>query len=562
MTTKTFFCLLASLLLLTNCGNLAMQQRLDAVEARMQDQPDSALALLRTIDTTKLYSRALQARYALLHATALDKNWIDTTDIGVVMPAVRYYESHKPVVNRARPWYYLGRIQYNGRNYDEAIISFTRAKTYAEELDDDRFKALIYQAISDTYSNTYIFEEALKYAQKAYSYALAYGDTSLANASSFNIAKLHNNLQDYRTADSLYFILAQTENLHSQTKAAVLANYAALLTWYKQDYEKALSLFDKALSFEYGFESYNLWGAYAYCLYLTGNTDKSETIFRSLENAGLQNNYVYLAWKGKIAMHEKEYQTALAFLGKSAQEQTNGVRELLRQSAVKAQRDYLTEQNDTLQKENRQQKTINILLIIAILTSVIAVFVIVLRYREHTRQKNQQLMEAAQDLVEQRQIVKDLSSEIDKTARKQELLRQEHFYLNQENFRELSDLCNTYYKTEGRSSQAYSVCGEVRGLLKNLGLGAERYTALEQRVNEQFDHIMEHFRAEYPGHREQYFQTVCYLFAGFKIRTVALLLHLSEQDVYQVRWRLKKEVESTPTPHQSDFLTLLNGPAK
>lgn len=562
MTTKTFFCLLASLLLLTNCGNLAMQQRLDAVEACMQDQPDSALALLRTIDTTKLYSRALQARYALLHATALDKNWIDTTDIGVVMPAVRYYESHKPVVNRARPWYYLGRIQYNGRNYDEAIISFTRAKTYAEELDDDRFKALIYQAISDTYSNTYIFEEALKYAQRAYNYVLRIHDTIQTNTSLFSIAVLHNNLKNYVEADSIFTQLLLSDKISPYTRPMILECCAQFSVSYEKNYDKAVTLFDEALSLKDEFSSYNFWGAYAYSLYQTGDLKKSEQIFKKMEEAGLADQFVYQIWKSRIEQLKGDYHTAFDLLEKSMQEQTEGVMKLLRQSTVKAQRDYVTLQNDTLQKENRQQKTINILLIIAILTSVIAVFVIVLRYREHTRQKNQQLMEAAQDLVEQRQIVKDLSSEIDKTARKQELLRQEHFYLNQENFRELSDLCNTYYKTEGRSSQAYSVCGEVRGLLKNLGLGAKRYSALEQRVNEQFDHIMEHFRAEYPGHREQYFQTVCYLFAGFKIRTVALLLHLSEQDVYQVRWRLKKEVESTPTPHQSDFLTLLNGPAK
>lgn len=539
-----------------------MQQRLDAVEACMQDQPDSALALLRTIDTTKLYSRALQARYALLHATALDKNWIDTTDIGVVMPAVRYYESHKPVVNRARPWYYLGRIQYNGRNYDEAIISFTRAKTYAEELDDDRFKALIYQAISDTYSNTYIFEEALKYAQRAYNYVLRIHDTIQTNTSLFSIAVLHNNLKNYAEADSIFTQLLLSDKISPYTRPMILECCAQFSVSYEKNYDKAVTLFDEALSLKDEFSSYNFWGAYAYSLYQTGDLKKSEQIFKKMEEAGLADQFVYQIWKSRIEQLKGDYHTAFDLLEKSMQEQTEGVMKLLRQSTVKAQRDYVTLQNDTLQKENRQQKTINILLIIAILTSVIAVFVIVLRYREHTRQKNQQLMEAAQDLVEQRQIVKDLSSEIDKTARKQELLRQEHFYLNQENFRELSDLCNTYYKTEGRSSQAYSVCGEVRGLLKNLGLGAERYSALEQRVNEQFDHIMEHFRAEYPGHREQYFQTVCYLFAGFKIRTVALLLHLSEQDVYQVRWRLKKEVESTPTPHQSDFLTLLNGPAK
>lgn len=142
-------------------------------------------------------------------------------------------------------------------------------------------------------------------------------------------------------------------------------------------------------------------------------------------------------------------------------------------------------------------------------------------------------MEAAQELIEQRQAISALSAEIDNTARQQAQLRQDFFHINQESFKELSDLCNTYFKTEGRSSQANSVCAEVRGLMKELGIGEQQYPSLERRINEQFDHVMDHFRSEHPGHREQFFQTACYLFAGFKTRTIALLLRLSEQDVYQ-----------------------------
>ena len=102
------------------------------VESYIQKCPDSALAVLRAIDTTTLNSRRLQAHYALLHAMALDKNWIDTIDENVVMPAVAYYNRHRPLSRRAKPYYYLGRIQYNGGRYDEAILSFTRAGEYAE----------------------------------------------------------------------------------------------------------------------------------------------------------------------------------------------------------------------------------------------------------------------------------------------------------------------------------------------------------------------------------------------------------------------------------------------
>lgn len=110
-------------------------------------------------------------------------------------------------------------------------------------------------------------------------------------------------------------------------------------------------------------------------------------------------------------------------------------------------------------------------------------------------------------------------------------LKLEYIHLGQENYKALSDLCNTYYRTEGRTSQANAVCGEVRGYLKTLGVGENRYPALEQRVNEQFGDIMKHFRQEHPNHREPFYQTACYLFAGFKSRTIALILNQDEQNL-------------------------------
>ena len=535
---------------------------LDAAAACIDARPDSALTIIRAIDTTRLGSRALCARYALLHAIALDKNWIDTTDVGVVMPAVAYYERHKPLTARAKPWYYLGRIQYNGRNYDEAIISFIRAKEYAENLDDNRFKALVCQAISDTYSRTYLFEESLKYAETAYNYVRQLNDTSLVNASLFTIASLHNNLEDVATADSLFNILLNKEDLDPHLKPAILAGYAQLTATCEKDYEKSVTLFKQALSLGKGFSSYNTWGAYAYSLYRTGQLEKSAAILKDMVNAGLEDQYVYLIWKSRIKEQEENYKQAYFLLEKATEEQTDGFMKLLRQSTIKAQRDYFTLQNDTLKRENSLRRWINLLLVFSILTSSILAYFLIRRYHDNILRKNQQLIAAAQELVEQREAIQNLSAEIDNTKHKQAHLRQDFFHLSQESFKELSDLCNTYYKTEGKPSQIHSVYGEVRGLLKNIGISEDQYPAFEKRVNEAFDHVMEHFRAEHPDHRETYFQTACYLFAGFKTRTIAILLHREEKDIYQARWRLKKEVESTPTPHQNDFKLLLDGPEK
>lgn len=59
---------------------------------------------------------------------ALDKNWIDTTDVSVVMPAVEYYEKHGTADQKLKSLLYLGRIQYFNNRPDSAIISYMKAE--------------------------------------------------------------------------------------------------------------------------------------------------------------------------------------------------------------------------------------------------------------------------------------------------------------------------------------------------------------------------------------------------------------------------------------------------
>ena len=555
--------ILSIAVLLAGCGNRDIRSRLDMAESYMQTRPDSALAIIRSIDTTSLGTQSLKARYALLHAIALDKNWIDTTDVGVVMPAIIWYDHHKPLTNRAKPWYYLGRIQYNGHHYDEAILSFTRAREYATSLGDNRFKALVCQAIADTYNNSYLFEEALMYSQEAYNYCLAAGDTLLANAVLYNIARQHNNLQDYQAADSLYLRILTSNKINQNSLPSILADYALLNVTYHQNYSEAFDLFTKARSINPSLPGIQYWGAYAYCLFKTNHARQSEAVFNQLEELGLQDNYIYVFWKSKIKEQEKDFESAYSLLENSSLKQTEGLRIILRQSTVKAQRDFYSLQNEMLTKETLLRRWVNYLLVVSILAFAFIIFLVVRRLQERVKQNNMELMKTVQELVEQNQnyelAVNDLSSKLTEASLRQAGLRQEFFHLSQDSFKRLSDLCNIYYKTEGRSSQDNSVCAEVRGLLKSLGIGEKQSSMLEHKINEQFDRIMAHLRTEHPNHRELFFQTACYLFAGFKIRTIALLLHMSEQDVYQTKWRLKKEVESIHTPHQIDFLTLLDG---
>ncbi|MBR4351735.1 MAG: hypothetical protein IKQ01_01540 [Bacteroidales bacterium] len=558
-----------ALALLASCASRYTTATLNDVETYIQARPDSALATIRTIDTTTLTTRKLRAHYALLHAMALDKNWIDTTDVNVVMPAVTYYDKHTPYFYRAKPYYYLGRIQYNGGNYADAIISFMRAEEYSAKLDDPRFKSLIFQAMGDTYGATYLFEEALSFSEESYLLCQQISDTLLASSSLYRIAQNYNNLKQFSKADSLYSSIIRDRAVAPQLYPRVLADEALLCVSEWADYEKAVSLYQAALKHEKGLNSISHWGAYAFALARIGEYDQSDIIFNALEQSGYGKEYAFLVWKSRRERLFGNASVAYDLLETSIAVQDDGVRSVLRQSTLKAQRDFFKIQHLYEQEHHNRKRQILLFVILLLAAMLIIAYLLVKNLKHGLLQKNQELMETVQDMLNERRIKDSLSEKLKMVSDENTFLegrlssiKHEYYSANQDTFKELGSLLSVYIKTEGNKSQAESVCGEVRGFIKKLGIDEDKYADLEKRVNNYFDNVMDHLRQELPNHKETFYRTACYLFAGFPIRMIELVLKRDKWDIYKVRSRIKAEAASLNASHQDDFLLLLGGVAR
>ncbi len=98
---------LALTLMLTACNSTPEHNKmLDRVDSIIEAHPDSALAIIQSIDPLTLRSDADKARYSVLHAMALDKNYIDTTDLSVIRPAIDYYRANGTPDQKLRSYYY------------------------------------------------------------------------------------------------------------------------------------------------------------------------------------------------------------------------------------------------------------------------------------------------------------------------------------------------------------------------------------------------------------------------------------------------------------------------
>ena len=156
----------------------AVMAELDRAEAVMEEYPDSALALLDTLDRSCLVTREARARHALLYSQALDKNYIDLSTDSIISPAVKYYKKHGSPDYRLMTQYYLGRIYQNAGDNESAMRCFVQAERYVPECSDAGMAARLYTAMTAIYYSVYQFEKALTASVNAADYYLSDADTN------------------------------------------------------------------------------------------------------------------------------------------------------------------------------------------------------------------------------------------------------------------------------------------------------------------------------------------------------------------------------------------------
>ena len=170
----------------------------------MDTYPDSALQLLKTIDSKHLVTKEGKARYALLYSQALDKNYIDVTNDSLINIAVDYYKEksgHKYYSMLSH--YYKARVEYNRKSYSQSIVTAAIAEKLAQEIEDYFYLGLIYQCLSQNYKLAYNSVLQLRYIKMAYKSLKRAGRDNHAQYCLMNIAKAYVSNRDFKNAISI-----------------------------------------------------------------------------------------------------------------------------------------------------------------------------------------------------------------------------------------------------------------------------------------------------------------------------------------------------------------------
>lgn len=148
------FCPLGALLLclLVSCSNRYVDNVLARAEKMMaRGAPDSAWTCLNTLQPEQIRERNLRARLSLDRAMALDKSYVDTCDLSILTPALRYYKWPFHSRERYLTAYYQGRILENGNQDEDALRAFAQAGILAARSGDSLYMVRICAAKARVY---------------------------------------------------------------------------------------------------------------------------------------------------------------------------------------------------------------------------------------------------------------------------------------------------------------------------------------------------------------------------------------------------------------------------
>lgn len=551
--------------LFISCDNRQTKALLQDVETYIQERPDSALRVLRKVDSLTLNTKALRARYSVLFAMALDKNYIDTTALSILEPTVAYYERFGSPKDKMLSYYYLGRIYANRKDYPNAVIFYSQALRESSE-DDYYHRGLIYAASADAYNASFNDEEELRNTILAYECFEKIGDKDL-DLSLYKVAQAYHNNERFDVADSLYSLVYSGKDSTSRLALYAMEDLVSNdLYQEKPDVERDLGLLEYVAEHR-GNLSLESYYEYAYLLLLAGKESEAENILSQLSNR--ETNGKTMEIRYRIAECKGQYEEALALLKSMLSHQNDVVKKKLAQSVFKAQSDYYRLTAEVSEQKSTIANQRSIIILIAGLMIVGLLYIAFMKRkialsREKERltqavEESERLLEtvrnrANEEKSEREKDILDLKSRNEREQDKIKDLREMYVALYQKRFSEIGKYydASSSYRLESIKEKAYhDVISSTQALFEEIASGSEGQKKFEARINADLDDIVSKIRSDFPKLKDDDIRFICYLIVGFDTSTISFLMDITKENVRVKKHRLREKLNGYSGPNEN-----------
>lgn len=544
---KRLFYSILLICLVTSCSIRDVRNQLNDVESYIAERPDSALAIIESIDSKVLRTKGLQAHHALLHAMALDKNYIDVKDDSLALTAVRYYQKHGHKKYLARARYYLALSYYYDRQYNKSIIELSKAEPIATKY-DSLYLGFVKVLQADIHNINYNYVQELSCLEEALNIYTKIQASYYMDIAKLRIAQsyISNDRRDEAQVIFKDYLSRQTSiNIRN---AQSYGDYAFLMgTCNNPDFNASSSLFEAVATFENGmFMTYQDYWAWAHSLSRIGETTKSQRLVKDLKQVDSSGTAFYFMYL--IAKNERRYKEALECLENFTEQNNSEVVQVLKQSVSTTQRDYYHSQYEV---SDYKAKNRLLVIIIILITTTMAAFITVLlanRYRKKKEFEKEEYIRYAEEVNRQlKELQKDSYTSLQKR----------YVSMYKSRYETLRALYERYTMSDGRTDADKIMYREVTRLIDELRHDIKDSKVLERMLDDDLDGLLSTLRNEIPDLTRKDHTLIGYLALGFDVVMISHFMDCSPNSIYIRKSRLKKAIEDSGAEHKDVFLEII-----
>ena len=541
MKSRTLLLVFAISVILQGCGVREVKHLLCDVESFIYERPDSALAILDTMDRSSLSTPGLRAHHALLHAMALDKNYIDVTDDSLARIAVDYYSKHGPKKYEARSRYYLGLSYYYREDYNNAIIEFTKAESPALE-SDSLYLGMLKVVQADTYAKTYNVIEEYNYLLQAHDIFKALGNSYYYQAVMLRLSQTYSNNGDDGKAEEIIEELLSISTYDNLISSALVSYAFINVSKSTPDLRLADEIYRRNYN-DYQGDNMTVqhYWAWAYSLASTGKESEAQSIINQLEDNTVHSSY----WKYLISKSKGDISTSFNYLETYLNLKNKTVSSALKQSLARSQRDYYESQYDIAEYRANNADLRTVIIIVSFLLIIVLIILIFLRYIRRQREVKESYL----------RYLNEIKRQLDESANESyPELKRKYMQLYKSKYDTIGMLYEQLANTRGLINASDSVYRKVVDIVGEFEEDYQSREKFESMLDDDFDGIMTNLRNEMPDLKEADYVVFRLLVAGFDATVISHLLHTSINTVYIRKSRIKSRIVHSDPPHRAQFL--------
>jgi len=507
---------------------------IDRAEHLVEEHPDSALNIMRSIDPSTIHGDEDMARYRLVYSEAAYYNRMGVDNDSLTAPLYDYYinntDNHSM---RARALYQHALVRLNQGEKAKALYSLLEAEKSLRDCDNKRLEGLVYRTMGYIYGNECLFTNALD----AYNLSVrCFESAGLSHHALYSSYLVACNLLTVRRYTEGVELLKHCEEVANELGDRYLVYdslirlcYAYLELGDKDNFMQAYLRIDLAECVGSSTGDYYAIGA-VYEAYKGDFVKADELYDASIVNGIMPRNANYV--RLKLYVLQDDYEAALSQYNDMIIDNDTHVLDALEQNVLNTQIELL--QNDIMYREKLNEQ-IKLRYIYSAIAAVL--FVVMLSLYFYYKRKKHKLQEQAYiDVISELEVAcREHSSNDDMSKAVDRLYRQR--------FNDINSLCELYYEHHNSPRYVANIVADVASKIEALRQDADTLRELEEAINLFNNGAMAKLRALSLPLTERELRIALYSFAGLSNRAICMLVECKAETLPKIKYGIREKIK-------------------